>query len=601
MKIRQIRLKPLLFLLLILTCSFFLLSVSILNYQIVAKIITREIGGAKLELLYNYQSRIMSLIENIESTALNVSSHDRLREALENDYSSTYQYFTMRNNLEDWLNGIMFSNSKISSIYIYSDKFKPRPQVGKHLKPLDSIQWKDQMHRLDSVNAFWIQSHPEDSASSQNPKQVLTYITQIYGLKGETIGYVEVNLDADLLTTVIASDTKQNRTNQAFFLLDSEGRLMTDLNPGQTEYRMNNEKQDYIVHLSQQLEQGIYHLTLDGKLSLFINYPNKYSNWGLVEIIPFDSMFQTLFEFRHHVILIGISGLAIIFLAATFLSGRLISPVRKILAGFKSIEAGIYAAKPEKHIVFEFNQLHVGFNKMAEKLQAHIQNLHKQHALIREAELRALQNQINPHFLYNTLDIINCMAAEKGITEISLVANRLANLFRIGLNKGHSFVTLKEELEHSLAYMDIQQIRFPDQFSYEESVDDDLKQHLVPKVILQPFIENAIKHGFIGSFSRKDAAIRIYSKRLNPSAYQIIVEDTGKGLPETLPTDSLQPNALSSGYGVANVDERIRLYFGSGYGIKMRNGPVRGTQVILTLPIIHNETERSLIYESAIS
>ncbi|TDF91994.1 cache domain-containing sensor histidine kinase [Paenibacillus piri] len=601
MKIGQIRLKPLLFLLLILLCSFFLLSVSVLNYQIVSKIIARELGGAQLELLYNYQSRMMGLIENIESTALNISTHDKLRDALEKDYTNTYQYFTMRKDLEDWLNGIMFSNSKISSIYIYSDKFKPRPKVGNHLLPLDSIQWSSELSRLNSVNSIWIQSRPETGKNAQNPKRILTYVTQIYSLSGAPIGYVEVNLDAELLQNVIRSDTNQNLPNQAFLLLDTEGRLMSDLNPGQSAYKLNDAERTRIVDLSHQLDQGIYSITLDNKPSLYINYPNKYSNWGLIEITPFDSMFQILSEFRHYAILIGASGLIIIFLVASFLSGRLIAPIRDILAGFKSIEAEIYSSVLKQHVIFEFNQLHVSFGRMADRLKHNIDNLHKQHALIREAELRALQNQINPHFLYNTLDIINCMAAEKGITEISLVANRLANLFRIGLNKGNSFVTLREELEHCLAYVDIQQIRFPDKFSYTETVEDELKQCLVPKVILQPFIENAIKHGFTGLPARPDARIRIYTKRQGVSAYQIIVEDNGRGLPSSDETANPRPNPLSSGYGVKNVNERIRLYFGREFGIEMRSGPVRGTQVRITLPVIQANDERGTMYESIIS
>jgi two-component system sensor histidine kinase YesM len=211
-----------------------------------------------------------------------------------------------------------------------------------------------------------------------------------------------------------------------------------------------------------------------------------------------------------------------------------------------------------------------------------LEQLQEEHHAKREAEFAALQSQINPHFLYNTLDMINWMAATRGVHEISVLSTKLAKLFRISLSKGRTFIPLREELEHCILYMDLQQARFKDKFTYRIEVPPDLQSYLVPKLILQPFIENAIIHGFGGQDVEKPEITIQASEVMDQSrsSLRLLIEDNGKGMQQPVHhVPALAPQAAvskpdadgNSGYGIGNVMQRIQLYFGREYGVKVES------------------------------
>ena len=209
----------------------------------------------------------------------------------------------------------------------------------------------------------------------------------------------------------------------------------------------------------------------------------------------------------------------------------------------------------------------------------------------KESELRALQAQINPHFLYNTLDIIVWMIENEQKTEAVKVVTALARFFRISLSRGKSLITVKDELEHVRNYLMIQQMRFKNKFTYTIESDDEVLELASLKLMLQPLVENAIYHGM--EYMDGDGEIFVRAWQEEKELY-LEVRDNGLGMTEeqveSLFTDTAHvASKRGSGIGVRNVNERIKLYFGAEYGLSIESEPDEGTAVKIHLPAVPYE------------
>lgn len=260
----------------------------------------------------------------------------------------------------------------------------------------------------------------------------------------------------------------------------------------------------------------------------------------------------------------------------------------------------------------EVGKLSVSFNYMIEKinhlimeLNANIEALKEEKENVkivqmqkRKAELKALQAQINPHFLYNTLNAITWQAADQGANEISTMSNSLGKFFRISLSKGKEIITIREELEHVLSYLRIQGIRYKDKISYEFDAPEDVKELYIIKLVLQPLVENAIYHGI--KVKEGAGQIRIAIRRgvseANIQILHICVEDDGVGIEEerlSVIREGLRFGYVSQdgGYGIYNVNERIKLYYGDSYGLAIESEYGKGTRATIVIPVCTMEEE----------
>lgn len=225
----------------------------------------------------------------------------------------------------------------------------------------------------------------------------------------------------------------------------------------------------------------------------------------------------------------------------------------------------------------------------------HVAEVQKQK---RKAELKALQAQINPHFLYNTLNAITWQVADKGMDDVSLMASSLGKFFRLSLSKGAEIIPLADEVDHVRSYLSIQGIRYQDKLNYEITVPDPLLDCQVLKLILQPLVENAIYHGIKEKKGR--GMIRITAEEgvcRERAEIRLIVWDNGAGIPEeklAVMNQSLKcgVNSTGEGYGIYNVNERIRLYYGSEYGLNYESQAGSFTKAVLTIPVQRQEVER---------
>lgn len=239
----------------------------------------------------------------------------------------------------------------------------------------------------------------------------------------------------------------------------------------------------------------------------------------------------------------------------------------------------------------EIAELGMSFNIMVGKIKELLDAKIKEHENLKKAELRALQAQINPHFLYNTLDAIIWMAEAKKIEQVVELVSVLSRFFRITLSKGKDWISVREEIEHVESYLAIQKVRYRDILDYRIEVPDNLREGKILKLTLQPLVENALYHGIKNK--RNGGTIIVRAQQFNDELLQIQIEDNGIGmtqerlaqLRELLKNDSDEEVSSESGYGVNNVNQRIKLYYGKAYGLTIESEYMQGACVSVIIPV----------------
>lgn len=310
-----------------------------------------------------------------------------------------------------------------------------------------------------------------------------------------------------------------------------------------------------------------------------------YTGWKIVSVIPEENMQQQWNQAGViWVTVLAISILILIF-ANQYLSSRIVQPLQKLEDSVKELELQY----PEKIYVGgseEIQHLGMTIRSMVEQMRKLMDDIVKQQEEKRKNELDALQSQINPHFLYNTLDSIIWMVECERYEEAISMVTALANLFRISLSKGKTIITIKDEFNHAINYSNIQQVRFKNKFNVSFMLDEKIESYMTIKLIIQPLLENAIYYGMEAMDG--DGEILVQGYEQNGDIY-IDVIDNGIGMPpETvahLLTDGKYERKRGSGIGLKNVDQRIKLYFGQDYGLEIKSEPDVGTRVRIHLPM----------------
>lgn len=275
-----------------------------------------------------------------------------------------------------------------------------------------------------------------------------------------------------------------------------------------------------------------------------------------------------------------------------FLLSRTVTrPVRRLVSSMQKFEkqAETFEYKADMSNVAEFQTLSTSFEHMVLMIQSLVEKVHNEEIVLRKTELKALQAQINPHFLYNTLDSIQWMCEQDNSKDAVKMVGALAKLFRISISHGNEFIAISDELKHAESYLIIQSYRYKNQFTYSFDVDKSVLDCMCNKITIQPFIENAIYHGLDRMVDEGEIKI-IVERRGKDIA--IIVKDNGLGMTEEQCKAVLQKGRSDSkGIGVKNVDDRLKIYFGEEYGITIDSELDVGTTVTIKIPKIEKGHE----------
>lgn len=319
-----------------------------------------------------------------------------------------------------------------------------------------------------------------------------------------------------------------------------------------------------------------------------------YTGWKVVGVMPMDDLALNSIKTKLLIVFIIAFILFILTIINSYISSKITDPIKELEKSVKKIEEGDLKTEIHQNGSYEIRHLGASIQNMARQIQRLMDDIVAEHESKRKSEFDTLQSQINPHFLYNTLDIIVWMIENEKQDEAVRAVTALARFFRISLSKGKSIITVADELEHVRNYLMIQHMRYKNKFTYTIEAEEEVLSLASLKLMLQPLVENAIYHGM--EFMDGDGEIRIRAWRQNSELF-LCVEDNGLGMtPEQVKALFSDTSHVSSrrgsGIGVKNVNERIRLYFGSGYGLMIESEPDEGTKVTAHLPAIDYEQVR---------
>ncbi len=306
--------------------------------------------------------------------------------------------------------------------------------------------------------------------------------------------------------------------------------------------------------------------------------------------ISYDSFNVLSDNLYSRLIILIILSVSISFIVSIMLSSKLLREMEILRKNFSKLGKHLYTYKKNFKLK-EIKDLENDFQYMTQRINTLITNIEIEQEKQRHAELSALQAQINPHFIYNTLDSVAWLALEENNRKIYNIIYSLANFFRISLSRGSGEITLSKEIEHVKSYLTIEEIRFPNKFCCVYDIDDNLSDIMVTKIILQPLVENSIKHGFDNIETGGIIKISVY--RLDENYIELKVSDNGCGTNRN-PLYDTSDVADKIGYGLKNVDDRIKLAYGKECGLTFESVPNVGTIVKIKIKTKKTQTEGAI-------
>jgi len=408
------------------------------------------------------------------------------------------------------------------------------------------------------------------------------------------LGILLVDLNFDIISD-ICNNMMQGK-NGYFFIVDHSGRII--YHPQQQ--LIYSEIKKEMINKVITGNDGSFTVEDEGIKKIYTVKSSLDPDWKIVGVTYLNALIENRVKIQSYYLILALISVFFIILISLLLSRRISKPIKSLRLSMKKVEVGNFAInikeKIERDPPDEIGDLAKDFNIMISKIKELMSQILSEQEQKRDYELKALQAQINPHFLYNTLDSIIWLAANNKSGEVLQITSALAKLFRIGISKGEQFITVEEEIEHVKSYLTIQKMRYKDKFDYCIDVDPSIMPFKTIKIILQPFVENAIYHGIKNKPGHGKIDI---NGRKEKSGILFEIIDDGIGMTQERIqevfyqnngySENRKNNPASLGVGVVNVSERIRLYFGDKYGLNCHSSNGYGTRVDIYLPVLKDK------------
>lgn len=337
--------------------------------------------------------------------------------------------------------------------------------------------------------------------------------------------------------------------------------------------------------------------TVSSESSKFVSAPDNYViktalvspvNWKTELFRPIDVISDSARTITVLVLVVILGCCGMVAILSMVLTRSVVRPLSELVSNIDQIQIGAMSVNAVNESQDEIGHLFRSFKSMVERLNDVINEVYQSKILQQEYEMKALQAQINPHFLYNSLSLINWKAILADQTEISEMAQLLSTFYRTTLNRGKNITTVKREWDNTCSYVKIQQMLHSGKFETVLEIEEDILQYEILNLLLQPVVENAIIHGLDHKVTEGIKRLEIYGRREH-NQLVFTVYDNGCGMSEAVRANLLTME--SKGYGVQNVHHRIQLYYGSQYGLMYESKINKGTKVTLTIPEVDTKKD----------
>ncbi|GAB6928749.1 two-component system sensor histidine kinase YesM [Paenibacillus sp. JCM 10914] len=506
---------------------------------------------------------VLSRVKNYERLEKMLFSYSQETDEREPVYYSLYVY--------DPDNRYFFApyypDRRKAGVYFFSDEDE---------KPV----WFDEAVALKGNGYLKRMDYLSPPVKGQRDQQTLSYVRAINNIyQGGTIGVLVVtNLDARIgesLSTVSIPDGE-------LYLTDWNNNILTS----------SNKELTGILELPPEAENVTSSIGVMDVIASDFIYVIDYNyviQQKLIYKVPIKALLAQQNEIKRVIQVISIAYFVVGLILVFYFWQSLMTPLQKLVTFVRRYEPGnIVPQTPYRRRKDEVSVLISTIYDMARRLNDMIHYKYNMDLKQKEAQLQLLYQQINPHLLYNTLESIYWKSTMEGNTESAEMIKDLSKLMKISLSRGRDLITLEEEMEHARAYINLQLNRYDYQFSVQWDIPDVLFTHLIPKITLQPLLENAIIHGIKNMGD--DGIICVTGRRDEEETCRIIIEDNGfrpvnyESIRRLL-YDEVADHSL--GYGIRNIHERLQLHFGREYGLQYEPGEDGGTRVIITIPHVH--------------
>ncbi|NQX44653.1 sensor histidine kinase [Paenibacillus tritici] len=552
----------------------------IVSYRLSYAAIKEKVGQETLQTLRATDLNIRNVVEQADSFSGYVIASEEIQSFLKhNNKDSLLDFYYQRQAIA----GILYGQNALDDLILYSAGGSDYHFMNGDILPFRDFQQTDFYRRMLEAEGKSVWLPPTERYPDQKKWSFMLGRTIKDTLTLKNLGYLilEINIKRfdDIFLTRYPDGSRE-------LLMDSNGNILYEANHDNIGKRL---ELPIVNSLSSETE-GTLIDTESGQKSL-ISYITSDSlhpgdaPYYLISIKPWSAVSKETDYIRNTTVwLVGfVILLAVLF---NFLYVRqIVSFIIQLLARMKKIESGnLNASMPEYRSV-ELSRLAYGFNRMSNRLRQLVEEVRLEQEHKRKAQFQVLQNQINPHFLYNTLESVNALALMNHQKPISNIVINLGRLLRSSIHADDE-VTVNHELNHVVSYIEIQKVRFDDRFSYKIEVDHALLDHHVLKLVLQPLVENSLLRGY--SKKKPDFSIHITGGINARGDGYLRVQDNGTGIDDdTLQRILQQMSAAKPGlvHGLSNVQGRLRMWYGDCYGLMICSHPHEGTAIQLNFPL----------------
>lgn len=565
-------------------------------YQRTVSILEEEVSGSMLEALKQAGSNLtyrMNHVEDISNSALTSAMLQNFLE-LSGKETAIAEQMEINKELNKFIQSVQ-ADRNVFRVRLFVDKSLLISGENYNFFTLDSIRQEPWYDRVIKANGgmVWTGVYKE-SYIDREDAYILSCVRMLRSPNryDQVAGVLMIDMEAKMVNDILGNISFTETSN--IYVTDTEGMIISHEDPSMIGSASLAEP---LLAQMAAAKDGISAKTdLNGGERYVLYTEISTQGWKLVGDIPVTDISRRVLKMNQSsgvatFLVIFSLFLVVMFVLIAFIVRYMNRRVKVVISMIN--KKGIERLEDLDSSYGDFNMLERTVDNLIRRVNTLMQKTYKAEMYEREAQLRVLQAQINPHFLYNTLDTINWLALDRGAKDVSMMIGALAQYFRLSLNKGKDIVSVADELELARVYLEIQTKRFPGLFQFEIQSEPGLGDYVMPKLTLQPIVENALLHGVLGN-DGEHSMIRIEA-RTEAGDLIIAVSDDGAGMEEEqvkrlllLPPET-RAEGKGSSYGLFNVNERIKLYAGEEYGIMIHSRPGSGTTVTVRLKAVRKQ------------
>lgn len=516
------------------------------------------------ENLFQTKASILQKVKIIENTAQIVSSDTKIKTFLNSPFvDDAYGIEDYKYNIITFVENISHLNRELYSIRIYMNN-PTIPEIYDsfyNIKRVNEEKWYNELLKAKSVNSKWETSHESSiyitNFNQNSYEQVFSFYSKINPIKeNNLVGILEIEVKENSLFDVMRDPV--NSKLGKVFVIDQNGIVVSNNIPQYYKKRipLYNQNIDDLATINKIQE-------FQGVKSMVISVPMSEIGCSIVGVFPVKNFTDKIKGSTRVIVYVSIFSALFLGLILYIITNTLLKRVKAMIISMKEVREGNLFVSVDVNSKDEFGELGLSFNNMTKRIHDLVETVYKSKLMEREAQLRALETQINPHFLYNTLATISWAARKANSPEIIKISNSLAKFYRLVLNKGDTLIGVKDEIDMVKAYLDIQKIRFEAMFDVVYNIGEIVQGTQIVKNILQPLIENSLSHGI--EPKRSHGTIILKVNECNNKLFIQVIDD-GVGMSSKTLKQILAGKVESSqgsGYALKNIMTRLDTFYGN--------------------------------------